>query len=209
VPDTPAERNRYELRLDRDALREKEAIAADIANNLVHALDHVVAACVRINGLPNTRDFYYPLVDEVTFKTAKFKKRMAKLEEKVGPIYAAALERMRLKAAHQLPHLLAIKALSNSCKHWELAPMGAAGFGVAFDLPGKGKQGIGIPVDHFDQLDTFQFVVPHGKPRHFEIIIGLGFVGLTPEMRRTVSYDPMSQYVLDVITEFETIAGGP
>jgi hypothetical protein len=114
LPDTATERNRYELRLDRNALRNKEAIAADIANNLVHALDHVVAACVRLNGHPNTRDFNFPLFDDVTFKKrmkddAKFNKRMTALEKKIGPNYAAALDRMRSKASAKLPHLLAMK----------------------------------------------------------------------------------------------------
>jgi hypothetical protein len=80
--------------------------------------------------------------------------------------------------------------------------------GITYDVHGKGQRGIGIHTNHFEKHDTFQFVAD-GPVEHFEIIIGLGFVGLTPEMSRAVSFEPISQYVVDVITEFEKVATVP
>jgi len=58
---SPDGRHCAELRIDRNVQRRAKPILADVANNLVHALDHVTAAARKSAGLPNPRNLYFPI----------------------------------------------------------------------------------------------------------------------------------------------------
>ena len=93
---------------------------SDIANNLVHALDQVLAACARAHGTPRGH-IYYPIEDD----DARFAAALNKLSKAVSPEVIALIDGARAADPFHT-HLRTLKALSNSAKHWALAPPTAA-----------------------------------------------------------------------------------
>ena len=140
-----------ELVIDRAILRRTKPIVADIANNLVHALDHIAAAARRQANTGKGGRLYFPLaVDE-----ARYVERIAQAVEFVGAgwsdLFTAAREQHRL----YLPYLQTIKQLSNEAKHWELRPGMAGAHAVQWFAPNHRIEQ--IPAGHFAAHDSFCF----------------------------------------------------
>lgn len=100
------------LILNREALRKLKPIAADIANNLIHALDHVVAASARIMNPGRHRDLYFPFATD----DLKFYKKTSDMARKIGNKEAAFLEGVRKSNPHVFLELQILKEVSNSVK---------------------------------------------------------------------------------------------
>lgn len=196
----------YSLTLDRENLRARKPIASDIANNLVHALDQIIAACARAHGAGRS-NIYYPIDND----DDRFALSLAKIEKSIGPEVIALLGRVRAADPFR-GHLRTLKALSNSSKHWRLAPPTAAISAAGIASP-AGRVIFDIPDSHFEQNDG---LLIHRAPERLypwatELLVGMRFAGLD----HYDGADPMtvfmsgSRHVADVLTEVTTLFGGP
>jgi hypothetical protein len=140
-----------ELVLDRAILRRTKPVVADIANNLVHALDHIAAAARRQANTGKAGRLYFP----ITVDDTQYTERIAEAAEFVGAgwaeLFTAAREQHRL----YLPYLKTIKQLSNEAKHWELRPGMAGALAVQWFAPNHRIEQ--IPAGHFAAHDSFRF----------------------------------------------------
>ena len=145
--------HRAELRIDRGAQRRAKPILADVANNLVHALDHVTAAARKSAGLPNPRNLYFPIErDDDDYAKAIEKKVAIHIDQPWINIFAAARE------AHRpyLHYLQLVRILSRESKHWELIAGTAGALAVQWFPPGSQQHRIvEMPADHFSANDSY------------------------------------------------------
>lgn len=150
---SPEGLHRAELRIDRGAQRRAKPILADVANNLVHALDHVTAAARKSAGLPNPRNLYFPIErDDDDYVRVIEKKVAVHLDQPWIDIFAAARE------AHRpyLHYLQLVRILSRESKHWELAAGTAGALAVQWFPPGLQQHRIvEMPADHFTANDSY------------------------------------------------------
>jgi hypothetical protein len=120
-----------ELVLDRNRLKQAKPIIADIANNLVHSLDHIAAAARRQANTGKAGRLYFPF----TLDEADFAERIAAMEGYVGADWAALFTAARTQHHLYLPLLQRLKAISNEAKHWELRPGIAGAHAVQWFAP--------------------------------------------------------------------------
>jgi len=122
------------LHLNRAGLVAAKPIIADCANNLISALDHVVAAIARANGCGRHRNLYFPLgvTDD------DFAKSLGSATSRLGEQMANVLTETRAAHRNEIPHIASAKEIANSGKHWDsrgsLCARGClacAGFGPA------------------------------------------------------------------------------
>lgn len=140
-----------DLVLDRAVLRRTKPVIADIANNLVHALDHIAAAARRQANTGKPGRLYFP----ITADDANFAERIAEVAGYVGTDWAGLFTTAREQHRLYLPYLATIKQLSNEAKHWELRPGMAGAHAVQWFAPNHQiKQ---IPAGHFATNDGFRF----------------------------------------------------
>lgn len=143
----------YELVLNRDTLRLVKPIVGDIANNLVHALDQVVAAASRLNAPDRNRSIYYPIDPD----DARFDRKLNDLVSHLAPEWISFIRAMREKPVHHQRHLLALKHLSNTSKHWALVVGSAQALAVSWQSAGAGAKIVNIPSNYFTTADRFEF----------------------------------------------------
>ncbi|WP_257539506.1 hypothetical protein [Sphingobium sp. CFD-1] len=150
---SPEGQHRAELRINRRAQRRAKPVLADVANNLVHALDHVTAAARKSAGLPNPRNLYFPIErDDDDYAKAIEKKVAIHLDQPWINIFTAARE------AHRpyLHYLQLVRILSRESKHWELATGTAGALAVQWFPPGSPQHRIvEMPADHFAANDSY------------------------------------------------------
>lgn len=143
------------LHLDRARLVSAKPVLADCATNAWSALDHVAAAIAKANGRKreDNKRLYFPwgYADEA------FKKALAKVEPDLGNAMLGVLAEAREKHQHEIHHLEAAKQISNSGKHWELAPATGNAAAVAVHLPGGGQQIFNLPTDAFAASDYHEY----------------------------------------------------
>lgn len=150
---SPEGRHRAELRIDRGVQRHTRPILADVANNLVHALDHITAAARKSAGLPNPKNLYFPIErDDDAYTKAIEKKVAVHLDQPWIDIFAAARE------AHRpyLHYLQLVRVLSRESKHWELAAGTAGALAVQWFPTGSQQHRIvEMPANHFAAHDSY------------------------------------------------------
>ena len=83
------------LVLDRTVLRAMKPVISDIANNLIHALDHVVAAVSRTASSVRPRNLYFPIAPEDVTYEAKRKRLEKLLDQQWLDLFAAIREAHR------------------------------------------------------------------------------------------------------------------
>jgi hypothetical protein len=150
---SPEGQHRAELRIEREVQRLAKPVLADVANNLVHALDHVTAAARKCASRPNPRNLYFPIErDDASYEKVIEKKVAVHLDQPWINIFAAARERHR----PYLHYLQLVRCLSRESKHWELTA-GTAGALAAqwFPLGSRLPQIVQIPVGHFAVSDSY------------------------------------------------------
>ena len=149
----PEGQHRAELWIDRNVQRKAKPVLADIANNLVHALDHVTAAARKAAGLPNPRNLYFPIEhDDDAYAKVVDKKVAPHLDQAWIDLFTEAREAHR----HYLHYLQMVRMLSREAKHWALATGTAGALAVQWFLPGsKQHQIVEIPADHFAKNDSY------------------------------------------------------
>ena len=189
----------YGLRLNRGRLNETRVLVADCANNLISALDQLAAALARSNGHQRLNNLYYPFgATSADYQTAL--NRYAN--------FLAGYEQI-LSAAHTsyqgyVPHVAAVKEVSNTSKHWELVASLASAHGVSWQVPGIGQKIEQIPENTFEATDYFEF--HRGAVRLNEtpmnIVIKLSLTGLrSPVTSPDIILECALTYVQGVMSE--------
>lgn len=149
----PQGQHRAELRIERDVQRQAKPTLADVANNLVHALDHVTAAARKAAELPNPRNLYFPIErDDDAYANVIGKRVAPYLDQPWIDLFAAARE------AHRpyLHYLQMVRMLSREAKHWKLAAGTAGALAVQWFPPGSRQNRIvEMPADHFAANDSY------------------------------------------------------
>jgi hypothetical protein len=195
----------YGLTLDRQNLRARKPIASDIANNLIHALDQVIAACARANGTKRSKNIYYPIYND----DARFSAALTILSRALSPEVIVVIDRVR-SADPFRRHLLTLKELSNSCKHWALAPQTAEISAAGITSP-TGRVIFDVPEGHFEQND--HLLIHRSAERLYpwatELLVGMQFSGLDHDD----GADPMtvfmngSRHVAEVLAQVTALFG--
>lgn len=140
-----------ELTLDRAILQELKPVIADIANNLVHALDHVAAAARVQANTGKAGRLYFPITDD----DDAFGERIAEARLYIGDDWADLFTAAREHHRIYLAYLKTVKTLSNEAKHWELRPGMAGAHAVQWFAPGHHIEQ--VPAGHFAANDTYRF----------------------------------------------------
>jgi hypothetical protein len=139
------------LVLDRMILRRTKPIIADIANNLVHSLDHIAATARHQADTGKQGNLYFPITVDDTLFAQRIAKASAYIGAEWADLFRAAREQHRLF----LPYLKAIKQLSNAAKHWELRPGTAGAHAVQWFAPHHQIEQ--IPGGYFAEHESFRF----------------------------------------------------
>ncbi|RUN75055.1 hypothetical protein EJC47_18455 [Sphingomonas sp. TF3] len=190
------------LVLDRAVLRAMKPVISDIANNLIHALDHVAAAVSRAASSGRPRNLYFPIAPD----DAAYEVKRKPLEKLLDPQWLDLFAAVREAHKSYQGYLWLLKEISNSGKHWELIAGGASALALAWNPPGERQQSIvEIPRDHFAANDHFNFwkgadPVP-ALP--FQIITQHRFEGLDGGADASADsvFSTCSRFVADVIAE--------
>lgn len=190
------------LILDRAVLRAMKPVISDIANNLIHALDHVAAAASRTASSGRPRNLYFPIAPD----DAAYEAKRKTLEKLLDPLWLDLFAAIRKAHKSYQGYLWLLKEISNSGKHWELIAGGASALALAWNPPGERQQSIvEIPRDHFAANDHFIFwqgsdAVP-SLP--FQIITQHRFEGLDGAADASADsvFSTCSRFVADVIAQ--------
>jgi len=166
----------YALHLNHDILTKVKPVAADAANNLVHSLDQLVGAAARLHGRGRHRNLYFPwILDEIAFE-----RQLRALEQLIGTGAVTAIREVRNRHKAALPHIHAVKTVSNSGKHWALTPSTSSAAAVAVNLPGQPQKIWDIPPAAFEGSEAYDFAVGvqrmQGVP--FMVLLQFAFEGL-------------------------------
>ncbi|MGX5805552.1 hypothetical protein ACWGS9_30660 [Bradyrhizobium sp. Arg314] len=206
----------YSLRIHRTTLRAMKPVIADAANNLVHSLDLVAAACARSVNAGRSRDLYFPVADD----DAKF----AKLDKAVRPLVGVPFMDLfaKLRVQNRQPYhpsrysyLVLLKEMSSDNKHWSLSPAHSQANAVGWTLPGALSQTIAnIPDAHFESSDEFDFwkpTEPAPAGMGFSIVLGLTVKGFAsfPNASIDSAFEVVVRLVEEVIMETERLANAP
>jgi len=203
----------YSLRTNRALLRELKAVIADAANNLVHSLDHVAAACARAGNAARSRSLYFPIAED----DAKFAEADKAVRPLVGPIFMDHFANLRTRNRRpfhpsRYSYLALMKEMARDNKHWSLSPAHSQVNAVAWMLPDAQSQTIvEIPEAHFDTSEEFEFwktAEPAPPGMGFEIIVGLTLKGFAsfPNASIDIAFDEAARLVEEVIVETERLA---
>jgi hypothetical protein len=196
----------HTINLNRRTLRVLKPILADAANNLVHALDQVTSAAYRLDHAGRTRETYYPILAD----GAKYEQKLKRLRKLLGDEWVDLFEKFRISRKHEWPHVLALREVSDTSKHWELAAPGAEIAAIGWTPKGERQKIVDTPPNHFVTHDTFEFLraaKPLGLP--VSIVIALRLNGLAVDFKADPEtiLDVGARYVEGVIREAETYVG--
>lgn len=191
----------YRLELDRSKLTSAKPVIADIANNVVSALDHVVAAMAKAQGQVRLRSLYFPCDKiEEDFERAISRK----VEPRIGTDMTKRLVAARDKHRHEVSHVAAAKQISNSGKHWELMLVASSVHGVAVHEIGQSQRIFQVPEGAFAASDDFEFYrgaepLPNVP---LSIAVGLSIEGLDADLPNspTSIFECSFRFVDDVIS---------
>ncbi|WHO39486.1 hypothetical protein PMI04_002485 [Sphingobium sp. AP49] len=169
----------YSLVIKCQQLRELKPVAADLCNNVVHALDQLVGALTRANGNDNSERLQFPWKAD----DAEFEKALAKLSKWISNHAVECIRAARAECALWIPHAHLAKDISNSGKHWELVPSSATVPAVIIHRPGGPPEIFNLPPKAIEEKLYYEFYTgPHplGNSR-VTAAIGLRFTGISEE----------------------------
>lgn len=171
------------LHIDRQRLVAAKPVISDAANNVVSALDHVVAALAKAAGHERLTNLYFPW----GASNATFQDRLKKLRPTVGERMTTVIAEARERYQHEVHHLEAVKQISNTGKHWELMLISGSAHGVALNVPGLPQRIFEIPDDTFLSANSFEFY--RGRERltraPLTIVVGVAVDGLKGSLPRS------------------------
>lgn len=161
-------------------LKELKPIAADLCNNLVHALDQMIGALTRANGRDNSERLQFPWQAD----QAKFERSLSRIEKSIGRDAADCIRGARDECRLALPAAHLAKVVSNSGKHWELVPSTASIPAIAVHRPGAQQQIFNLPPNALEEHLHYTFYEGPDRLRQFPmtVLIGLNFSGLSDDL---------------------------
>lgn len=205
-PDVASGQWVYVLRLDRNKLRRMTPIAADAANNLIHALDHVATAAYRLHEADRNRKIYFP----IDATDSGYRKKEESLEQYLRPEWIKLFAAARARYRHQLEHIQTLKELSNTSKHWALAVNNAGALGITIERP-NGQQIFDIPKGHFPTHDRYEFFRADRQveSRGHQVLISLTLSGIEnqPDASIDTIFSLGPSFVSNVIAEAKHLHG--
>ena len=113
----------------------------------------------------------------------KFEQALEKLVPHIGDLAIEKLRSLRLERADDLPFVRLIRQISNTGKHWELAPSDATALAVCYALPGHPPMIHDVPAGTFAKDRWFEFYSAPEPLPHVPIscVVKLTFEGLRAE----------------------------
>lgn len=169
----------YTLTIKCQQLRELKPVAADLCNNVVHALDQMVGALTRANGNDNSERLQFPWKAD----DAEFEKAVGKLSKWIGSEAVECIRAARAECAVWVPHAHLAKDISNSGKHWELVPSPATIPAVSVHRSNGPPEIFNLPPNAIEEDLYYTFYegpVPLGNCP-ITAVIGLRFTGISEE----------------------------
>ncbi len=169
----------YSLVVKCQQLRELKPVAADLCNNVVHALDQLVGALTRANGNDNSEKLQFPWKAD----DAEFEKALARISKWISNDAAECIRTARTECAMWVPHAHLAKDISNSGKHWELVPSSATVPAVSVHRPGGPPETFDLPSQAIEEELYYEFYTgpdPLGNSS-VTALIGLRFTGISEE----------------------------
>ena len=180
-------------------LRELKPVVADLCNNLVHALDQLIAALTRANGRDNAGKLFFPWVlDE-----RKFHKNLRLLEKTIGPEACDCIRAARKQCENDIVHAHLAKEISNAGKHWELVPSSAVIPAITFMFGDGSSKIFELPSNSLEENLYFEFYDGLEKLEACPIraVIGLRLAGISEDQVSPLSvFAAAFQYVEAVVT---------
>lgn len=169
----------YSLVIKCQQLRELKPVAADLCNNVVHALDQLVGALTRANGNDNSERLQFPWKAD----DAEFEKALARLSKWVSNDAVECIRAARAECAQWIPHAHLAKDISNSGKHWELVPSSVTVPAVIVHRPSGPPEIFNLPPKAIEEKLYYEFYTgpdPLGNSS-VTAAIGLRFTGISEE----------------------------
>lgn len=194
--------------MDRQLLKRLKPIVSDIANNLIHAHDQTLAACLKISGVAQKPHIYYPFCES----DAEFNKWVATVESRIGSAFSNVVANARTKHKMCLSHILFVKQLSNRAKHWNLSPTTSSACGIAYFTADKSQKPIDIPGNHFEQNDEFMFRAEDADPQQPMLtLIQFRIEGIPTKANcdPTTIFSSTLAHLRDVIANAEKVLSAP
>ena len=182
-----------------------KAIASEAANNLRHALDHVVAECTRLNGAQQIKGAYFP-----------FGSTAAKLDEiltkkKLSRVPPEVLAYFRVLNPYKggNDRLYALSQISGRNKHWSLTPVFTQTHGVKVIHP-DGRQRMvktsSWAASPEDYLELFTSAQPD-ENYHVSLLITVRFddIDALDKAHPVAALRDLAGVVNDIINDCEAI----
>lgn len=171
---------------------------SDIANNLTHALDQLVGGSARKRGIERNRGIYFPISLDAT----RFGSALERLAEFIGTPTVLAIKDVHDRHSYSIPHIVALKEVSNSAKHWELIGPTSSVMAIAVNCAG-GQKIWQVTVDAFAHADRYDFAVEVERlpDTGFQTVIKIEFEGLSEGLPTSpdAMFNAAFRYVRDMI----------
>lgn len=157
-------------------LKGMKPIAADLCNNLVHALDQLISALARVRNHERSRDLYFPW----ELNEEKFDRKLDKVREFIGADAAECIRGARRSCLPSLAAAHVAKEISSRGKHWELVPSNASVPAVTINRPGQAPEIINLPAGSLEEQLYFTFYEgPESLTQYpMYVLVGLRFAGV-------------------------------
>jgi hypothetical protein len=146
--------HRYALVLRNDALERMKGLAGDVASDLMHALDHLVAARARLIGAERLKHGFPVNADD-----AKFEKGLKKLGPYVDGTMLDLIRRVRNDYRPWLGQIDFVREASNTSKHRQIVSAVSSVTALAFSRAAGGQEIINIPAGAFEGSNRYEFAV--------------------------------------------------
>ncbi len=163
---------------------------------------------MKLNGGAQKPNLYYPFCED----DGEFATRMLAIGVRVGPAFSGVIADARKKHKMWLSHIILVKQLSNSAKHWSLSPTTSSACGVAYFKPDKSQSVVEIPGDHFTKNDEFTFQAVDADPAQPVLtLIQFRIEGIATKANcdPTTIFSSTSAHLRDVVENAEKLLGSP
>lgn len=199
----------YTLIFNGQLLIDGKPFLSDAAINLVSAMDHIVSAMARQNGLVDSPRIHCPFHTTDT----EFQNMLRGVTRHIGGANAAILDQHYQANEQDVTHVDALKKLANAGKHWKLAVPSINPQTIGMNQENGPQKFINIPESIFVNNTKNEFEFYREKEPMWDESIYLitkeEIVGLTdhhPHSPDTI-FSCSTRYVKELITKIEKAGG--
>lgn len=147
----------YTLICDREILIKAEPILADCATNIASALDNLIGAMTRANGITPDKKSRKKLYFPAPLADRDFQNALAQIKPFTGVDMTKIIEEHRDSEKPYIPFIKAVKEISNAAKHWKLVAANPDAHGIAINRQNAKQEIIQIPTGTFERSGKFEF----------------------------------------------------